>query len=68
MVTSAMPVELRANMQGRVDFAAALSGALGGIGSGFVFAAANYAVLSLIGGLLALVMFPLLLLHKQRRS
>jgi len=68
MVTSAMPLESRAGMQGKVDFAAALSGALGGMGSGFVFAATSYAMLSLIGGLLALAMFPMLLVHRHHRS
>ncbi len=68
MVTNAVPLESRANIQGKVDFAAALSGAVGGMGSGFVFAAASYATLSLIGSLLALAMFPMLLVHKYHRS
>lgn len=68
MVTNAVPLESRANMQGKVDFATAIAGATGGIGSGFVFATTSYAMLSLVGGLLALAMFPILLLNRRRRS
>lgn len=68
MVTSAIPLESRASMQGKVDFAAALSGAVGGMSSGFLFTATSYATLSLIGGLLALAMFPMLLVYRHPRS
>jgi MFS family permease len=55
LLTAALPLAGRARVQGRVDVAVALAGATGGLGSGFVVAAAGYAELSLAGGTLALV-------------
>ncbi|MEO6497298.1 MAG: MFS transporter [Solirubrobacteraceae bacterium] len=60
MVTDAAALATRARTQGRVDLCVALSGATGGLLSGFVVDAASYATLSLIGGALALAMLPLL--------
>jgi len=61
LLTDATPLETRARTQGSVDLAVALSGAGAGLGSGFVVATTSYAALSLAGGLLALVILPLLL-------
>ena len=55
LLAGAVPLEGRARIQGRVDVAVALAGATGGLGSGFVVAAAGFAELSLAGGGLALV-------------
>ena len=55
LLTAAVPLGQRAGVQGRVDVAVALAGATGGLGSGFVVAAAGFAELSLAGGGLALV-------------
>jgi len=66
LVTDAVPLERRAHTQGSVDLAVALSGATGGMASGFVVATTSYAVLSLAGGLFALVLIPALLLERGR--
>jgi MFS family permease len=66
LVTDAVPLARRAETQGTVDLAVALSGATGGIASGFVVASASYAALSLIGGLLALALLPALLVERRR--
>ena len=66
LVTDAVPLERRARTQGSVDLAVALSGAAGGMTSGFVVAASSYAVLSLAGGALALALVPLLFADRRR--
>lgn len=58
IVTDATPLESRARTQGAVDLCVALAGATGGMLSGVVVAASSYAVLSLVGGALALAMIP----------
>lgn len=60
LLTDAVPVEQRAQVQGTVDVGVALAGATGGIASGFVVASTSYAALSLAGGLLSLAVLPLL--------
>ena len=55
LLTTAVPLDVRAGVQGRVDVAVALAGATGGLGSGFVVAAAGFTELSLLGGGLALL-------------
>jgi MFS family permease len=55
LLTAALPLEGRARTQGRVDVAVALSGAAGGLGSGFVVAASGFTALSLAGGALSLL-------------
>lgn len=66
LVTDAVPLSERARVQGSVDLGVALSGAGGGMASGFVVAATSYAALSLAGGLLSLILLPALL--AERRS
>ncbi|TWT24354.1 MFS transporter [Planomicrobium sp. CPCC 101110] len=51
----------RAKIQGTVDVFIALAGASGGVLSGMVVAGSSYAVLSLIGGLVSLVLIPIIL-------
>lgn len=58
IITDAAPLATRARTQGMVDVAIAVAGAGGGLASGLVVAAGNYALLSLIGGLLALAILP----------
>lgn len=65
MVTDAVPPAGRAIVQGRIDLLVALSGATGGLGSGFVVASSSYAVLSLIGSALALTLIPLLAVGRR---
>jgi MFS family permease len=66
LVTDVVPLSRRATTQGTVDLAVALSGAGGGMVSGVVVASAGYAALSLTGGLLALVLVPVLLVERRR--
>ena len=58
IVDSTLP-EARAKTQGTVDVLVALSGAAGGMLSGMVVAGYSYAVLSLGGGFLALLLIPI---------
>ena len=55
LLAGAVPLEGRARTQGRVDVAVALAGATGGLSSGLVVAAAGYATLSLVSGVLAVL-------------
>jgi MFS family permease len=65
LVTDAVPLAERARVQGSVDLAVALSGATGGMASGFMVAATSYATLSLVGGILALGLIPLLVAERR---
>ena len=60
------PLHTRARTQGTVDVLIAISGAGGGAISGWVVASTSYAVLSLAGGLLALLLIPSLLTVRSR--
>lgn len=57
IVDSTLP-EARAKTQGSIDVLVALSGAAGGMLSGMVVAGYSFAVLSLSGGFLALLLIP----------
>jgi len=59
LVTDAVPLATRARTQGMVDLGIALAGAGGGLSSGLIFAATSYATLTLAGGLLALLVIPI---------
>ncbi len=61
LVTDATTVRDRARVQGGVDLAVALSGATGGIASGSVMAATSYPTLAVAGGVLAVLVLPLVL-------
>lgn len=67
MVTDAAGLRDRARTQGTVDLCVALSGATGGMASGFVVDAMSYATLAFIGGGLALLVIPLLLAGRPAR-
>ncbi len=60
MVTSAAPLARRARVQGNVDFLIALAGATGGAVSGVVVAETSFATLALGGGVVALLLVPVL--------
>jgi MFS family permease len=60
LLTDSTPLRERASVQGRADLLVQLSGAAGGLGSGFVMAATGYSTLALIGGALSLLMVPLM--------
>jgi MFS family permease len=58
IITDAVPLASRARIQGLVDVAIAMAGATGGMASGLVVAAAGYPCLAVGGGVLALVIVP----------
>jgi MFS family permease len=66
LLATAVPLEGRARIQGRVDVAVALAGATGGLSSGLVVAAAGYSSLSLISGVLAVVALGVALRPRER--
>ena len=66
LVTDAVPLATRARTQGVVDLGIALAGAGGGLSSGLIFAATSYATLSLAGGLLALLIIPVVAVARPK--
>jgi MFS family permease len=68
MITDSTPLETRASTQGTVDVTVALSGAGGSVLSGVVVATANYTVLALIGGALALALIPIIVMAQAALS
>jgi hypothetical protein len=46
-------------VQGRIDMVIAVAGATGGMASGFVVASSSYPALSFAGGIIALLLVPL---------
>ncbi|MEJ3748254.1 MFS transporter [Actinomycetes bacterium KLBMP 9797] len=66
IVTDAVPLATRAKTQGLVDVAIALAGAMGGMASGFVVAAAGYPLLAIAGGILALAIVPAVVATRER--
>jgi MFS family permease len=66
LVTDAVPLATRARTQGVVDLGIALAGATAGLSSGLIFAATGYGTLALAGGLLALVIIPIVAVARAR--
>jgi MFS family permease len=66
LIVDSTPVDSRAGTQGAVDVLIALSGAGAGVASGVIVGASSYAVLSLSGGLLAVLLVPALLWLRTR--
>ncbi|HEX4688714.1 MAG TPA: MFS transporter [Nocardioides sp.] len=64
LIVDSTPAATRARTQGNVDVLIALSGAGGGALSGIVVGATSYAVLSLAGGFLSLLLLPVLAWHR----
>jgi MFS family permease len=58
IVTDAVPLETRARTQGLVDVSIAIAGTGAGLGSGIVVDVASYSALSLVGGIVALAIVP----------
>lgn len=56
----------RAKIQGKIDIFIALSGATGGAISGMIVANSSYAFLSIWGGILSLILIPIVILQKQK--
>lgn len=67
LLVDATTPETRARTQGSVDVLIALAGAGGGALSGIVMAGTSYATLALAGGVLSLLLLPVLLLTRWRR-
>ncbi|MDQ6421733.1 MFS transporter [Paenibacillus sp. LHD-117] len=61
LIVDATPLSARARTQGNVDVLVALAGASGGALSGVIVDYSSYAALSLAGGLLSLLLIPVLL-------
>lgn len=66
LVVDATVPENRARTQGAIDTLIALAGAGGGAMSGVVMSSASYAVLTLAGGVLALLLIPVLMWARPR--
>ncbi|MCF2941790.1 MFS transporter [Paenibacillus alkaliterrae] len=58
IIADAAPAATRAKTQGSIDVLIALAGASGGALSGMVVANSSYAILSLAGGILSLLLIP----------
>jgi len=58
----------RAKTQGTVDVLIALSGAVGGALSGMIVAGSSYSTLSLIGGILSIVLIPVVVWVRQSKK
>ncbi|MHA6484175.1 MFS transporter [Paenibacillus sp. strain BS8-2] len=66
LIVDAAPLNVRAKIQGNIDVLVALAGASGGALSGVVVDYSSYASLSLTGGLLSLLLIPVLLWSSSR--
>ncbi|EOR21596.1 putative permease [Niallia nealsonii AAU1] len=58
----------RAKTQGTVDVLIALSGAAGGALSGMIVAGSSYSTLSLVGGILSIVLIPVVIWARQSKK
>lgn len=65
LLIDSTPLERRARVQGNVDVLVAVAGAGGGVMSGLVVTATSYAVLALAGGVLALLLVPIVAWHRR---
>ncbi|MGE7759557.1 MFS transporter [Peribacillus sp. NPDC097895] len=61
LIVDGTPLSSRAKTQGKVDVLIALAGALAGALSGMVVANSSFAALSLVGGILPLVLIPVII-------
>lgn len=68
MLIDATPAVTRAKTQGTVDVFIALAGALGGGLSGIIVAYSSFAVLSLAGAVLSLLLIPVVIWAGRRRK
>ena len=68
LVIDSTPTATRARIQGNLDVLIALAGAAGGALSGVVVAGSGFAALSLGGGVLSVLLIPVLILARVRRA
>ncbi|GKU76179.1 MFS transporter [Paenibacillus sp. L3-i20] len=66
LIVDATTPTTRARTQGKVDVTIALAGASSGAMAGMVVASSSYAVLSLTGGILALLFIPVLIWYRRK--
>ncbi|MDT2048416.1 MULTISPECIES: MFS transporter [Bacillaceae] len=66
LIVDSTSISTRAKVQGTVDVSIALSGAAGGALSGVIVAGSSFPTLSLVGGMLSLLLIPVVVW--QRRS
>ena len=66
LVADSAPIATRAKTQGSIDLLLALAGASGGALSGMVVAMSSFGMLSLAGGLLAMLLIPVVLWSTRR--
>jgi MFS family permease len=66
LIVDATPIAVRARTQGSVDVVIALAGATGGAVSGMVMAGSSYAILSLGGGFLAILLIPVVVWSRRK--
>lgn len=67
LLVDATPPATRARTQGSVDVLIALAGAAGGALSGMVVAGSSFALLSLAGGVLSILLIPVLLWSRRAK-
>ncbi|WP_147533308.1 MFS transporter [Bacillus marasmi] len=68
ILIDATPSSIRAKTQGSVDVLIALSGALGGVLSGMIVSGSSYSTLSLLGGVLSLLLIPVIIWSRGRKN
>ncbi|MGB3673864.1 MAG: MFS transporter [Candidatus Nanopelagicales bacterium] len=66
LVVDSTPPDQRGRTQGSIDVLVALAGAGGGAASGIVMAATGYSMLALLGGVLSLLLIPVLWWTRRR--
>lgn len=67
-IVDAAPPQIRAKTQGTVDVLIALSGASGGALSGMIVAQSSYSTLSLFGGILSLLLIPVVVWSRSQKK
>ncbi|MGG0720537.1 MFS transporter [Robertmurraya massiliosenegalensis] len=68
LIIDSTSTSTRAKTQGAVDVLIALSGASGGALSGMVVAGSSYQILSLAGGILSLILIPVVMWSRKGKS
>jgi MFS family permease len=68
LIVDSTAFSTRAKTQGTVDVLVALSGAAGGALSGVVVAGSSFPTLSLAGGILSLMLIPVVIWSRQRKN
>ncbi|WP_046226111.1 MFS transporter [Paenibacillus dauci] len=66
MIVDSTESSTRAKTQGTVDVLIALSGAAGGVLSGMVVAGSSYSTLSIIGGIVSLLLIPVIMWSRSK--